>query len=79
VFCSLWTYHVGRQSIKRYNVSVLSGIDIHCSRLIDVWKKVKKTNNYKYASLMDDTWELYIFGHVFILSWQQFLTPLLGR
>jgi hypothetical protein len=50
---------VGGQSIKRYNVSVLSGIDIRCSRLIDVRKKVKKTNNYKYMSLMDDAWEPY--------------------
>jgi hypothetical protein len=45
---------VGRQSVKRYKGSVLSGIDIRCSVCIDVRKKVKKTNNYKYASLMDD-------------------------
>jgi hypothetical protein len=57
VFCSLWTYHVGGQSVKRYNVSVLSGVDIRCSRLIDVRKKVKKN---KQVSLMDDVWEPYI-------------------
>jgi hypothetical protein len=45
---------VGRQSIKRYKYLILSNIDIRCSRFIDVQKKVKKTNNYKHVSLMDN-------------------------